>query len=71
MVWWSSLWMESKKTKKKWHQKKKKEFEACLRGDDEDEIDKQIRLATQESLRSQHEWEDRQWFKQQTRGLDS
>ena len=61
------------KVKKNDSKKRKEEFEARLRGDDEDEIedhiDEQIRLATQESIRSHHEWEDRQRFRQQTGGL--
>ena len=62
-----------RKAKKIDSRKRKEEFEACLRGNDEDiedHIDKHLRLAPQESLRSHHEWKNRQWFKQQTRGLE-
>ena len=53
------------KAKKIYFRKGKEDFEAILRGDDGEEdiqeIDEveQMRLATQESLRSHHEWEDR------------
>ena len=52
--------------------KRKEEFEARLRGDEEDEeesfVNEQMRQATQESIRSHREWEDRQRFRQQTGG---
>jgi len=63
------------KVKKNDSKKRKEEFEARLRGDDvDDEVEgfvneeMQMRLATQESIRSQHEWEDRQRFREQTGG---
>ncbi|KAJ1443313.1 Zinc finger, BED-type [Sesbania bispinosa] len=45
-------------------QNKKREEEEDI----EDHIDEQIRLATQESIISQRQWEDRQRFRQQTGG---
>ena len=48
--------------------KQKKEFEPHLRGDNEEDIenyiDEQIRPTTQESIISNCEWKDRQWFRQ-------
>ena len=60
------------KSKKVDTKKRKEEFEARLRGDEEDEeesfVNEQMRQATQESIRSHREWEDRQRFRQQTGG---
>ncbi|KAF1883439.1 hypothetical protein Lal_00042197 [Lupinus albus] len=36
-----------------------------------DYIDKQVRQAKQASLNSQYEWEQRQHFRQQTRGFEN
>ncbi|KAF1862134.1 hypothetical protein Lal_00026653 [Lupinus albus] len=61
------------KKKKIDSKKRKDEFEARLRGDTNEEdiddyIDEQVRQAKQASLNSQYEWEQRQHFRQQTRG---
>ncbi|CAL0306258.1 unnamed protein product [Lupinus luteus] len=62
-----------RKEKKLDSKKRKDEFEARLRGDTNEEdlddyIDEQVRQAKQASLSSQYEWEQRQHFRQQTRG---
>ena len=52
--------------------KKEEEIEVRLRDDEEDEeesfVDEQMRQATQESIKSHHEWEDRKRFRQRTGG---
>ena len=58
--------LKDKNEKKIDYKKRKEEFEARLREDDEEDIDESIRVATQESIRSQREWEDRRRFRQQT-----
>lgn len=60
------------KVKKNDSKKRKEEFEARLRGENEEDIDDllddQIRLATQESIKSHHAWEHRQRFRRETGG---
>ncbi|KAF7812774.1 WEB family protein [Senna tora] len=67
--------LKDEKAKKDDRKKKRKEeFEARLRDDEQDEMkdlmdeDVQMRRATQESIISQREWEDRQRFRQRTGG---
>ncbi|KAF7802196.1 hypothetical protein G2W53_041307 [Senna tora] len=66
--------VKDKKAKKDDSKKRKEEFEARLRDDEQDEMedlmdeDVQMRRTTQESIRSQREWEDRQRFRKRTGG---
>ncbi|KAL2321410.1 hypothetical protein Fmac_030379 [Flemingia macrophylla] len=63
--------LKDKKEKKFDSKKRKEEFQSRLRGDDGEDSDEEITISTQQSIRSQHEWEDRQRFRQQTRGASN
>lgn len=69
--------LKENKNKKRDFRRRKEEFLTNIRGEEEDEIegflddDIAIRRATEESLHSQSQWEDRQRFRQQTGRLDS
>ncbi|GAU41882.1 hypothetical protein TSUD_367470 [Trifolium subterraneum] len=65
------------KAKKNDSKRRKEEFEECLRGDvvEVDNVDHssddQLRFATQESLRSHHDWENRQKSRHETGGYQN
>jgi hypothetical protein len=66
--------LQDSKAKKIDSKKRKEEFEARLMGEDDEDFegfvdhDKEMRHATQESIRAQREWEDRQRFREATGG---
>ncbi|XP_020224185.2 uncharacterized protein LOC109806220 [Cajanus cajan] len=63
--------LKDRKEKKIDFRKRKEEFESRLREDDEEDSDEEMRIASQQSIRSQREWEDRQRFRQQTEGSNN
>jgi hypothetical protein len=69
--------LQDGKKKRNDAKRRKEEFEERLRGDDvevqnaDNSSDDQLRFATQESLRSHHEWENRQRFRHETGGYQN